>query len=94
MAIKSNNPMLFCVVYHGQQANSRSGAQTLICHGCSYLPFDVILLPPAEDMIDDIREEPDDDAETGYPNSKIFLTTKTGFQKFERQLQRRIIRQQ
>jgi hypothetical protein len=44
-------------------------------------------------MIDDIREESDDDdGETRHPNPRSFLTTKTGFQKFEQKLQKKIIR--
>ena len=45
-------------------------------------------------MIDDIREESDDDGETWRPNPSSFLTTKTGFQKFEWKIQKRIIRRQ
>jgi hypothetical protein len=45
-------------------------------------------------MIDDIGEESDDDGETRCPNPTCCLTRKTGFQKFERKLQRRMIRQQ
>jgi hypothetical protein len=45
-------------------------------------------------MIDDIGEESDDDRETRRPNPRSFPTTKTGFQKFELKLQKRIIRQQ
>jgi len=45
-------------------------------------------------MIDKIGEESDDDGETRHPNPRSFPTTKTGFQKFERKLQNRIVRQQ
>jgi len=45
-------------------------------------------------MIDNIREESDDNGETQRPNPRSFPTTKTGFQKFERKLQNRIVRQQ
>jgi len=44
-------------------------------------------------MINDIGEESNDDGETRCPNPRRFLTTKTGFQKFEGKIQRRIIRQ-
>jgi len=94
VAMKLSNPTLFCVVYHGQQADGTDGAQTPMRGGHSYLPLDDILPPPTEDMIDDIGEESDDDREMRRPNPRSFPTTKTGFQKFERKLQKRIIRQQ
>jgi len=93
-AIKLSNPTLFCIVYRGQQADGTDGAQTPMRGGRSYLPLDDILPPPAEDMIDDIGEELDDDDETRRANPRSFPTTKTGFQKLERKLQKRIIRQQ
>jgi len=92
--MKLSNPTLFWVVYRGQQANCTDGAQTPMLGGRSYLPLDDILPPPAEDMIDNIGEESDDDGETQRPNPRSFPTTKTGFQKLERKLQMRIIRQQ
>jgi len=61
--------------------------------GRSYFPLDDILPPPAKDLIDHIVEESQDDGETRRPNPSSSLTTKTGFQKFERKLQKRIIRQ-
>jgi len=93
-AMKLSNPTLFCVVYRGQQAYGTDGAQMPMRGGRSYLPLDDILPRPAEDMIDDIGEESDDDGETRRPNPRSFLTTKTGFQKLQRKLQKRIIRQQ
>jgi len=93
-AMKLCNPTLFCVVYHGQHADGTDGAQTPMRGGCSYLPLGDILLPPAKDMIDDIGEESDDDGETRRPDPRSFPKTKTGFQKIERKLQKRIIRQQ
>jgi len=48
--------------------------------GRSYFPLDDILPPPAEDMIDDIGQESDDDGEMRRPNPRSFLTTKSGFQ--------------
>jgi len=93
-AIRLSNPMLFGVVYRGQQADGTASAQMPMggCH--SYLPLDDILPPPAEDMIDNIGEESDDGGETRCPNPTNFPTMKTGFQKFERNLQKRIMRQQ
>jgi hypothetical protein len=92
--IKWSNPTLFCVVYRGQQADGMDGAQTPMCGGCSYLPLDDIVQPPAKDMIDDIEEESDDDDETRRPDLRSFPKTKTAFQNFERKLQKRIIRPQ
>jgi len=93
-AMKLSNPTLFCVVYRGRQADSTEGAQTPLNGGCSYLPLDDILPPPAEDMIDNIGEESDDDGEMRRPNPRSFPTTKTGFQKLQWKLQKRILRQQ
>jgi len=62
--------------------------------GCSCLPLDDILRTPDVDMTDDIREELDDDGGTLRTNPRSFQTMKTGFQKFQRKLQKRIIRQQ
>jgi len=93
-AMKLSNPTLFCIIHRGQQADGTDGAQTRMGGGRSYLPLDDILSPPAEDMIDDIGEEWDDDGETWRPNSRSFPMTKTGFQKFEQKLQTRIIRQE
>jgi len=92
--MKLSNPTLFCVVYRGQQADGTDGAQTPMRGGRSYLPLDDILPPPADDMINDIGEESDDDGEMRRPNPRSFPTMKTGFQKFELKLQKRIIRQQ
>jgi len=94
VAMILSNPTLFNVVYRGQQADGTAGGQTPMCGGRSHLPLDDILPPPAEDMIDDIGEESDDVGETLHPNPRSFPTTKTGIQKFERKLQKRIIRQQ
>jgi hypothetical protein len=93
-AMKLCSPTLFCVIYRGQQADGTDGAQTPMRGGRSYLPLDDILPPPAEDIIDDIREESDDDGKMWRPNPRSFPTTKTGFQKYERKLQKRIIVQQ
>jgi len=93
-AKKLSNPTLFCGVYRGQQADGTDGAQMPMRGGRSYLPLDDILPPLAEDMIDDIGEESDNDGETRRPYPRNFPTTKTGSQKFERKLHKRIIRQQ
>ena len=94
VAMKLCNPMLSCVVYHGQQADGTDCAQTPMHGGRSYLPLDDILPPPADDMIDDIGQESDDDGEMWHPNPRSFPTTKRGLQKFECKLQKRITRQQ
>jgi len=93
-AIKLSNPKRCCVVECGQQADGTDGARTPMRGGSSYRPLDAILPPQAERMIDDIGEESDDDGEMWCPNPRSFPTTKTGFQKFERKLQKRITRQQ
>ena len=93
-AMKSSNPTLFWVVYRGQQADSTDGSQTPMYGGHSYLPLDAILPPPAENMMDDIIEESDNDGYTWRPNPRSFPTSKTGFQKFEWKRQKIIIRRQ
>jgi len=92
--MKLNNPTLFSIIYHGQQANSISGSQPPMHGGHSYLPLDHIVPPPAEEMINDIGEESDGDTEMRRPNPRCFPTTKTGFHKFKQKPHRKIIRQQ
>jgi len=89
-----DNPMLLYVVYRPQHANSTYVSQTPMHgdHNCHRLSD--ILPPQVEGMSEDIRHQLDSDAETLCPNSRTFLTTKTGFPKFKRNLQRRVIRQQ
>jgi len=94
VAMKSSNSRVFRVVHWAQQADGTDGAQTPMDAGCSYLPLDDILPPPAEDIIENIREKLDHDGEMWRPNLRIFHTTKTGFQKFEQKLQKKIIRRQ
>jgi len=74
------NPTLVRVVHLGLQTNSTPGAQTPMCGGRSYLPLDDILPTPAEDRINDIGVESDDEGETPHPNPRSLPTTKTGFQ--------------
>jgi hypothetical protein len=77
------NPTHFCIVHHGQQANSTDGAQAPMLGGHSYHLPDDILVPPAKDMIDNIGEESDGDGKTRHPNPRSLPTTKPGFQMFE-----------
>ena len=93
-AMQYSNPMLFCIVYRGQQADGTACAQTPMRGGNSYLPLDDIHPPPAEDMIDSIGEESNDDGDKQRPNPRSFPTMKPGFQRFECMLETRIIRQQ
>jgi len=88
--MKLSNPTFFCVVHCGQQADGTAGAQTSLRGGRSYVPLDVILPPPAKDMICDIEEVSHDGGVTRHPNPRSFPTTKTGFQKFEWKVQKRI----
>lgn len=81
-----------CVVYRGQQAYDKSGAQRPIGGGRSYLPLDDILPPLGKDMINDIREASDNDAGIRRQIPRCFPTIPTGFQTFEMMLQRMIIR--
>jgi len=90
--MKLSNPTLFWVAYQGRQPDGIAGAQTPIIGGCSHHPLGDSITPPAEDMINDIGQEWDVDGEMGCPNLRCFRTRKTGFQKLERKLQRRIIR--
>jgi hypothetical protein len=73
VAMKLSNPTLCCIVYRGQQADCRDGTQTPTHGARSYLPLEDILPPPAEEMIDDIWEESDDDSEMWHPNPKASL---------------------
>jgi hypothetical protein len=68
--MKLSNPMLFGVIYRGQQVVSTYSAQTPLRAGHSYLLLDDIFPPPAEDMFDDIEEESDGDGEMQCPNPK------------------------
>jgi len=68
-------------MFHGQQAHGTSGAKAPMPIGLSYHPFDDILAPPANDLIDDIGEESDDHDVRGRLNWRSFKTTKTGFKK-------------
>jgi len=94
VALNLHHATRFCIVYRGQWTDSTSDAQSPMHGGRSYLPLDDNFAHPAEDMIDDIREKSDDDAEVLRPNPKFIPTTKTDFQKIEWKLQRWIIRQQ
>jgi len=91
-AMKLSNSTLFCVVYCGQHADGPAGAQMPMRGGPSYLPLNDILPPPAEDMIDDIGEDMDDDGEMRRPNPRTISMTKPGFQKFDWNLEKRMIR--
>jgi len=93
-AMKFSNQKLFCVAYHGQQEDGTACAQTQMRSGPSYLPLNDILPPPANNMIDDIGEELDDNGETQRTNPRSFPTTETDFHMFERKVQKMIIRQQ
>jgi hypothetical protein len=74
-----SNPTHVCVVHCRQQADSTAGAQTPMRSGHTYRPLADILLPPAEERIDDIEEESDRDGKMRPPNRGSFQITTTGF---------------
>jgi len=90
VAMKLTNPKLFHVIYCGQHSEGISGAQSTLWGGYRYLPLDNILPLRAEDMIDNIEKESDDDDETRHPNRTSFWMTKTCFHQFGKKLPRRI----
>jgi hypothetical protein len=61
--MKLNNPTLFSIVHYGQEADSTAGTQTPIRVGRCYLHLDIILPPPAENMINHIGEGSYNDAD-------------------------------
>ena len=61
--MKLSNPVLFCIACCGNQADSTSGAQTLMRGGRNCLPLASILPPQAENMMDYNGKQSDDDAE-------------------------------
>jgi len=85
---KIEQPNDLCIVDRGQEVNGTVGAEMPMHGDRSSISLDDILPPPAEDIIDNIREELDDDGVTWRPNLRSFQTTKTGFHKFEKKLQR------
>jgi hypothetical protein len=92
--MKSCNLMGICIVYHGQVADRTAGAQMPMRGGHSYFPLNDILPAAAEDMIDNIGEESDDDGEIPRQYPRSFLITNTGIQHFEWRLSMSTIRQQ
>jgi len=94
VAVQFNEPTLYHVIYCGQQADGTSSTQTLMPGGDSYGPLDDSLLAPAKDMMDNIGEESDADAETRHANPRSFRTTIIRLQKFKQKFQTKIIGQQ
>jgi len=74
-----NNPVLLCIIYRGQQANGISGAQTPIHASRSQHPLDDIHTPQADDIINQIGVESDDDAEMRQSNWKRFRQRQQAF---------------
>jgi len=66
-----NNPKLVCVSDDGDQADSTTSTQTPKHGGCTYCPQDDILRPPAEDIMEDIREESNQKAVMWCSNPSI-----------------------
>jgi hypothetical protein len=61
-------PNAFCIVYCSQHADSTALAETPMGDGGRYFPLNHIIPPAAEDMIDHIREESDDNDIMQCPN--------------------------
>lgn len=68
MPIGFQNPTCFPVDYHGLHANGPSGAQMPIYDGHSYLALDGTLVLPAEDIINKMVEDLDDNAQRCHTN--------------------------
>lgn len=92
MAMKLHNPTLFCIIYHGQQADATSRTKPSVYCSHSYLLLDNIHQPPAKKIMNDSREGTDDDCERWLPNPPRFQIPKPDFHQFESQLQTMIIK--
>jgi hypothetical protein len=62
--------MPFCVVDCGKQTHCTGGAQMPLGGGSSYDHSDDIFPPPAEDIIDYIGANSDDDGVTSLPHPR------------------------
>jgi len=82
-AMKLGNKTVFRVGYRSQQPDGTAGAQGPMHGGRCYLPLGDIFPPPAEDMIDDIGEESEDDGDTRFPKKSSFATTTMDFEWLE-----------
>jgi hypothetical protein len=94
MPIRFQNPTHFCVGYRCLHANGPSGAQMPVYDGHSYLALDGTLDLPAEDIINMMVEDLEDNAQRCHTNQRSILSTKLGLQMYERQLQWKHIRLQ
>jgi hypothetical protein len=65
--MKFGNPTPMCFVNGGQSGDGTAGAEMLMCNRRSYLSLNDILPHLGNNMIDNIREELDDDGETQGP---------------------------
>jgi len=92
--MKFHNKELFSVIYWGEQAYRTCGAQTPVHGGRSYLPVDAIFPPPVEDVIDNMGDEFNHDAEMKRPIPTSYPMTITGVQMVEMKLQRMVITKQ
>ena len=61
-AMKLYNQTLFCILYRGNISDGTSGAQLPMCGCHSSHHLGDILQPAAENMIDTVRDETDNDA--------------------------------
>lgn len=89
-----SDALVICHVDRGQQAGSSAGAKMPPHVGCKYLPRDDVLLPPAEDMVNDTGERSEIDGQMWHQNPTSFPTTDRGLRNFESWLRMLIIRQQ
>jgi len=93
-AMTFNDPTIVYIVNHTDHAYYASHAQIVICGGCGYRSVVDMLLPAAENMIDDNTEQSDDDDVMQYPNGRCSPTMNNGFYMIEKKLRRRITTQQ
>lgn len=70
VARELDNPTLFRTVYDGQQANCSGFSQMPMYTGHSYLPLNDTLPPQAQEIMNHIGEESDDDANMWHPNQR------------------------
>jgi hypothetical protein len=76
VGIQLNNPTLFCVMYRGSQGYNPARTDPPTYNGQSYPPLDDSIQSTAEDVINDIWEEWDDNAESWTQIQEAFKLRK------------------